>query len=90
MDDPETFPHRPSVGIPSRKRPYSRSTVLRRRIRGQTQFIGHALQEVLIARLAVLFPDTPCVVEVHLPDDRSELDGYQFRFWQEKDGADST
>ena len=46
--------------------------------------IGTALKKIYEARLAHLFPERPCVVQLYIPDDPQALQDYQLSFWQAK------
>lgn len=46
--------------------------------------IGNALKRIYEAILSYEFPDRPCVVEFHVPEDEHDLDSYQISFWQKK------
>ena len=45
--------------------------------------LGHVLQEIYQAKLLWQFPDRPCRVEFHIPDDEEDLMEYQLSFWQQ-------
>ncbi|WP_297764824.1 hypothetical protein [uncultured Alcanivorax sp.] len=47
-------------------------------------FLGNALKETYEARLSYFFPDKPCIVEFHIPDDQYNFEAYQITFWQAK------
>jgi len=46
--------------------------------------LGNTLKEIHLAKLLWQFPDRPCVVEFHEPDDRKNLMEFQLSFWQKK------
>lgn len=46
--------------------------------------LGTVLKEIYEAKLKWQFPDKPCVVHFHIPDDRDEFTDYQITFWQKK------
>jgi hypothetical protein len=46
--------------------------------------LGNALKDIYEARLAYLFPNKPCVVEFHIPENPEDYDEYQISFWQKK------
>lgn len=46
--------------------------------------IGTTLKKIYEARLALLFPNKPCVVEFHIPDNPEAHEDYQLSFWQVK------
>ncbi|WP_323040832.1 hypothetical protein [Gemmobacter sp.] len=47
-------------------------------------FLGTVLKEIYSAKLKWQFPDRPCEVEFHIPDDPDDLLNYQLSFWQRK------
>jgi hypothetical protein len=47
-------------------------------------FLGNTLKEIYEVKLASDFPDRPCVVEFHQPEDRTNLVDFQISFWQVK------
>ncbi len=44
--------------------------------------LGRVLGEIYRARLKTLFPEKPCTVEFHIPEDADDLVGFQISFWQ--------
>ena len=46
--------------------------------------LGTVLKEIYEAKLSWQFPDRPCEVEFHIPDDPDDLVEYQISFWQKK------
>jgi hypothetical protein len=46
--------------------------------------IGNSLKEIYEARLALLYPDKPCVVKFYIPENLDDYDEYQLSFWQKK------
>ncbi len=44
--------------------------------------LGNVLKEIYQAKLQWQFPDSPCVVEFHIPEDPQDLMEYQISFWQ--------
>ena len=44
--------------------------------------LGSVLKEIYQAKLQWQFPDSPCVVEFHIPEDPQDLMEYQISFWQ--------
>lgn len=46
--------------------------------------LGNGLREIYEAKLKWQFPDRPCVVEFHIPEDEERLGDYQLSFWQLK------
>ena len=44
--------------------------------------LGAVLAEIYDAKLRWQFPDRPCTVSLHLPEDRQQFDGYVITFWQ--------
>lgn len=44
--------------------------------------LGKLLKEIYEAKLKWQFPENPCVVEFHVPEDEGYLRGYQISFWQ--------
>ncbi len=44
--------------------------------------LGNTLKEIYQAKLLWQFPDNPCTVEFHIPDDDEDLVDYQLSFWQ--------
>ena len=46
--------------------------------------IGNTLKDIYEAKLAYQFPQKPCVVEFHIPEDKEHLEDYQISFWQKK------
>ena len=44
--------------------------------------LGNVLREIYEAKLALQFPDKPCVVEFYIPEDDDDLASYQIWFWQ--------
>jgi hypothetical protein len=47
-------------------------------------FLGERHKAIHEARLALLFPDRPCTVDFHVPENAADLDEYQLTFWQKK------
>jgi hypothetical protein len=47
-------------------------------------YLGGVLREIYTAKLAWQFPDRPCDVSFHEPDDRSDLSAFSITFWQKK------
>ena len=47
-------------------------------------FLGNVLKEIYQAKLASQFPDRPCMVEFHEPEQRTQLIDFQLSFWQKK------
>ena len=45
-------------------------------------FLGRILQQIWQAKLAQEFPERPCTVEFHIPDDPDQLGDYRITFWQ--------
>lgn len=45
-------------------------------------FIGQRLQHIYTARLMMLFPDYPCRVEFHQPENPDDVYDYFLSFWQ--------
>jgi hypothetical protein len=52
--------------------------------------LGNLLQEIYTAKLLWKFPETPCIVEFHQPDDADSLIEYQISFWQRRHGERGT
>ena len=50
-------------------------------------FVGRILKEIYEMKLRAQFPDRPCEVEFHEPDERKNLVEYQLSFWQKKHGT---
>lgn len=46
--------------------------------------LGNVLKEIYQAKLQWQFPDRPCVVEFHVPDDSTDFTDYQLSFWQKQ------
>jgi hypothetical protein len=46
--------------------------------------LGEVLREIYTSKLLWQFPDSPCEVDLYLPDDRDDLWEYQITFWQKK------
>ncbi len=46
--------------------------------------IGNSLKDIYEARLALLFPDKPCVVGFYIPENPDDYEEYQLSFWQKK------
>ena len=46
--------------------------------------LGNVLRDMWEAKLHWQFPGRPCVVTFEIPDDESDLYGYQLFFWQKK------
>lgn len=44
--------------------------------------LGSVLKEIYTAKLKWQFPESPCVVELYIPEDTENLDEYQLSFWQ--------
>jgi hypothetical protein len=44
--------------------------------------LGKTLTEIYRAKLQWQFPDRPCTVEFHIPEDEDDLIQYQLAFWQ--------
>ena len=44
--------------------------------------LGTALKEIYEAKLKWQFPDRPCKVRLHIPEDPAALDEYELTFWQ--------
>ncbi len=58
--------------------------------------LGTILTQIHEAKLKWQFPDRPCTVSFHIPENRQQYDGYEITFWQkaheppkpnEKDGG---
>jgi hypothetical protein len=47
-------------------------------------FIGSTLKRAYEARLTYSFPQRPCIVEFHIPENPEKLYDYQISFWQTK------
>ncbi len=45
--------------------------------------LGNVLKEIYQAKLQWQFPNNPCSVEFHIPDDPQDLMEYQISFWQQ-------
>jgi hypothetical protein len=45
--------------------------------------LGKVLKEIYQANLQWQFPDRPCIVDFHIPEDPEDLIGYQISFWQQ-------
>jgi hypothetical protein len=52
--------------------------------RDKLVLLGNGLREIYEAKLKWLFPNSPCKVELLLPEDEDVLDEYQLSFWQLK------
>jgi|SRR5690554_4426956 len=48
------------------------------------RLLGLGLREIYEAKLKWQFPNKPCVVELHIPEDEDDLGEYQISFWQLK------
>lgn len=46
--------------------------------------LGNILKEIYQAKLQWKFPEKPCTVELHIPEDEDDLSQYQISFWQSK------
>jgi hypothetical protein len=46
--------------------------------------LGKVLKEIYQVKLQWQFPDRPCVVELSVPDNTSDLSRYQLSFWQKR------
>ena len=47
-------------------------------------FLGRVLKEIWEAKLRWQFPDRPCEVKFHEPENRTDLIEFQLSFWQKK------
>ena len=48
------------------------------------KLLGQVLKETYEAKLKQQFPNQPCIVEFHEPENEEELTEYQISFWQVK------
>ncbi len=48
------------------------------------KLLGQILKEIYEAKLCLQFPESPCIVEFHEPEDEDNLQEYQLSFWQAK------
>ncbi len=46
--------------------------------------LGSVLKEIYSAKLRWQFPESPCIVELYVPEDPENLGEYQLSFWQSK------
>jgi hypothetical protein len=46
--------------------------------------LGNVLKEIYDAKLKHQFPDSPCTVSFHNPEDQEDLMGYEISFWQKQ------
>jgi hypothetical protein len=44
--------------------------------------LGRTLKEIYEVKLKHQFPDRPCIVQFHIPDNEDDLYEYQISFWQ--------
>jgi hypothetical protein len=49
--------------------------------------LGNLLKEIYETKLAQKWPDRPCSVEFHIPDDEEDFMEYQLSFWQKSNEA---
>jgi hypothetical protein len=47
-------------------------------------FIGNVMKKIWEAKLKWQFPDRPCNVSFHEPEDRKDLVAFELSFWQKK------
>jgi len=44
--------------------------------------LGNTLKKIYEAKLMAEFPNRPCTVDFHIPEDQNDLEDFQLSFWQ--------